>query len=588
MDGKGKDTGKFRVISGQNKESAPTPPGHEKQCRSISSTTIDGIIIIDEDNKIIFANPSVEIIFGFTHSEMLNKQLNILIPKKKLNDALLRIRESANAINTDPYTIEIIGRHKRGKKVPLQITFTEFDNEKKSHITCVIRDISERKNFEKKITYLATHDAVTGLPNRNLLSDRMSQSIAYANRNKKLIALLLLDVDDFKTINSTLGHKTGDQLLKSVADRLKNCIRKGDTIARLAGDEFVIMLPYINESKDVITVVNRIQKAFSTPVKINKHEIFVTAGMGISVYPHDGDTAGILLKNADIAMYKAKELGRNNHQFYSTKMNAKVSQRLAMETDLRHAVQREEFVLHYQPLINSDSGQIIGAEALIRWMHPRLGLISPLRFIPLAEETGLIIPIGEWVLRTACKQNKKWQDQGLLPIPVSVNFSAYQFSHIDFIETIVGVLDETNLEPKYLELELTESVIMKNEKLGIEILNGFKKMGLYISIDDFGTGYSSLSHLRSIPLDKLKIDQSFISNMTTDTSDMAIVKTIILMAKNLNLKVIAEGVETKEQMEYLREQNCTEIQGFYYSPPVSAEEFELLLKKETFEKASAF
>jgi diguanylate cyclase (GGDEF)-like protein len=450
-------------------------------------------------------------------------------------------------------------------------------------ILAIIRDITERKRAEEQILHLAYFDTLTGLANRILFKDRLTQSIERARRDGKMVAVLFLDLDRFKFINDTLGHDTGDILLKEVAGRIGNCLRKSDAIgrpcvgdsstvlSRLGGDEFSVLLCDIESAEDAARIVKRLIEEVSKNFALEQHEIFVTASAGVALYPHDGEDAESLLKNADTAMYNAKEQGRNNAQFYTQSMNAKAYERLAMETNLRKALERQEFVLFYQPQVDLATGAVTGVEALIRWHHPELGMVSPAEFIPMAEETGLIVPIGDWVLRTACLQAVTWRAMGVFPIRVAVNLSAHQLRKKDLVRTVSEILEETHCDPRLLELEVTESAVMHNADSAISIMNSFKKMGMRIAIDDFGTGYSSLGHLRSFPVDILKIDRSFVKDISTSTDDAAITSAIIAMAGQLNLKTIAEGVETEEQLAFLRDHRCHEIQGYFVSPPVSAD-----------------
>ncbi|UZE09817.1 EAL domain-containing protein [Pseudomonas sp. B21-053] len=437
----------------------------------------------------------------------------------------------------------------------------------------------ERQLTEKRIRYMGDHDALTGLPNRTLLEDRLKQAILYAQRYNRLVTVVFLDLDKFKLVNDSLGHSAGDELLKTVAQRMLECVRRTDTVVRLGGDEFVIILFDQPSDIDGVTpALHKIQEAILRPIQISGHTLHVTCSMGLATYPADGNDTDTLLSNADAAMYRAKELGRNSYQFYTSEMNNKVQGKLAMQDGLRNALNHNEFLLLYQPQVDLQSGQIIGVEALIRWQHPELGMVSPIKFIPQAEETGLIVPIGDWVIHAACRQNKAWQNAGCPPITMSVNISARQFIERNLIDRVRHALQETGLDPKYLELELTESLIMQDLQQAISKMKELQSMGISLSIDDFGTGYSSLAALKSFPIARLKIDQSFVRDLPDNENDKAIATAVISLGHKLNLKVIAEGVETEEQQTFLRENGCDEIQGHFFSRAVSAEDISLLLR----------
>ncbi len=429
-----------------------------------------------------------------------------------------------------------------------------------------------RKQAEDRLQYMATHDPVTQLPTRLLFTDRLSQALSNASRYKRQIAVLFIDVDRFKTINDTLGHPMGDLLLKGIALRLAAVVREGDTIARLGGDEFVLLLEQgVKEEPYYNSILQKIIDVFAEPFELSGLEVFVTVSIGIAVFPNDGTNADTLLQNADAALLRAKEQGRNNYQHYSSDMNAMAMERLRLETSLRKALQREEFVLHYQPIQNLLTGEIVGMEALARWRLQTGQIVPAPEFIPLAEASGLILPIGNWMLTAACQQNKSWQKAGLQPIRIAVNISARQFQETTFIATIGNILRSTGLDPKYLELEVTEGVVMKSAETTILKLRALHDTGIRISIDDFGTGYSSLNYLRHFPIHTLKIDQSFIRDICNSPGDMAIVKAIITLAHSLNLTVVAEAVETADQLRQLQKLQCDEIQGSVFSMPMSAE-----------------
>jgi diguanylate cyclase (GGDEF)-like protein/PAS domain S-box-containing protein len=449
-------------------------------------------------------------------------------------------------------------------------------------------DITERRRAEEKINYLAYYDPLTGLPNRTLFEDRLPQALSLAKRNEQMVAVMLLDLDRFKSINDTLGHTAGDWLLRDVAERLTRCLRGSDTVARFSGDGFSLLLPQISSREDASRIAKRAQKnaleiaqnvleVLKAPFRLDGHELYITASMGIGLYPNDGKDPQTLLKNAGAALNSVKAQGGNSYQFYTGSLNANAVEQLNLESGLRRALEREEFVLHYQPQVDIGSGRIVGVEALLRWQSPELGFVSPSDFISLAEKNGLIVPIGEWTLRTACLQNRLWQQEGLPPIRVSVNISPRQFDQPNLMATVSRILKESGLDPQYLEFELTEGSIMKNAERAIVTLHKLKEMKIQIAIDDFGSGYSSLSYLKRFPIDRLKIDRSFVSEATSDPTDAAIIMAIIALGQNLKLKVIAEGVETEEQLRFLRLLRCDEMQGYLFSKPLPAEALKQLI-----------
>ena len=442
----------------------------------------------------------------------------------------------------------------------------------------VFHDVSQSRAMAQKMTHLAHHDFLTGLPNRALLTERLSHAIGLAGRHRKQVGLLFLDLDDFKHINDSLGHAIGDQLLQSVAARLVASVRGTDMVCRQGGDEFVILLAEIEQTQDAAHIAEKLLAAFVTPHLIGEQELHVTLSIGISVYPDDGDNVDSVMQNADTAMFHAKEIGRNNYQFFRADMNTQAVRRMAVETSLRRALKQDEFLLEYQPQIDLASGAMIGAEALIRWQDPDLGLVYPAQFVSIAEASGLIVPIGHWVLHEACRQVRAWLDAGLCAVPVAVNISAVEFRHKGFVDGVALILQETGMAPGYLELELTESILMHDADSSVVVLDALKAMGVRLAIDDFGTGYSSLSYLKRFPIDTLKIDQSFMHDIITDTYDATIVSAIIGMGKNLKQRVIAEGVETQEQLAFLQAQHCADGQGFHFSHSLPPEDFGLLLQ----------
>jgi diguanylate cyclase (GGDEF)-like protein/PAS domain S-box-containing protein len=439
----------------------------------------------------------------------------------------------------------------------------------------------ERKRAEDQIRYLAHHDSLTGLPNRSLLKDRLTQAILQTQRHNPWVSVIFIDLDNFKTINDSLGHTAGDELLKAVANRMVGCVRATDTVVRLGGDEFVILLVDLPAKPDEISAtLGRIRTAIAEPVAIDGRALYVTCSMGVATFPNDGSDPEALLMNADAAMYKAKDAGRDNVQFYTAAMNTRIHEKLALQQEMRDGLARSEFVLHYQPQVDLRTGRVFAVEALVRWQHPTLGLLSPLKFIPLAEETGLIVPLGDWVLNEACRHNKAWQDAGLPHINISVNVSARQFREKSLIDRVINAAHESGMAARYLELEITEGLIMQDVDQAVATMKELQRLGVKLAIDDFGTGYSSLNALKTFPVARLKIDKSFINNLASDDSDKAVAAAVISLGQKLNLRVIAEGVETIEQVAILRDNNCDECQGYYFSKPVSFEAIADLLKKQ--------
>jgi diguanylate cyclase (GGDEF)-like protein/PAS domain S-box-containing protein len=530
-------------------------------------------MITDGDNNIVSVNAAFTRITGYEAGEVIGKNPRLL--RSERHDAAF-YQELWDTLNTTGHWQgEIWDKRKNGEEYPkwLAITVVLGERDIVANYIAIFADITERKEAEGKIQYLAHFDSLTGLPNRALLQDRLKQALAAASRHKKQLSLLFLDLDHFKNINDSLGHDVGDLLLQAVAERLQGCVREGDTVSRLGGDEFVVVLLDIQKSDNAAYVAQKIVDELAVPFSLGEHVLYVTSSIGISLFPEDGRNSDILIRNADSAMYSAKTGGRNDYRFFTQDMNEQALARLALEIDLRQALALGEFRLHYQPQISSETGKVIGMEALIRWQHPVRGMVSPASFIPLAEELGLIVSIGDWVLREACRQNRAWQVQGLPPVPIAVNLSALQFLQQNLPDKIHAILEETGLEPRYLELELTESTFMQDAEQTITMLQTLKAMGLQLAIDDFGTGYSSLSYLKRFPIDKLKIDQSFVRHLASDPDDAAIARTIINMGHSLRLEVIAEGVETAEQLVFLETEGCDHIQGYYFSKPLAADEF---------------
>ncbi len=514
---------------------------------------------------------------GFTPEEIKKKTFIELAPNldpKKLSQMCESLINKIRPMVSFETTIN----RKDGSSYPAECKL-QLVEPKKSHseILVWVQDITERKQMENTIRQMAYYDSLTGLPNRNLLNDRLAVALANASRNNQKVAILFLDLDHFKTINDSLGHEAGDQLLQQVSLRIKKVLRKQDTIARMGGDEFIVLIPGLTDTDHTARLAEKILDAVTPPMKIGDNELYIGCSIGISIFPDDGMEIKTLLKNSDLAMYRAKEKGRNTFQLYTPAMNFKAMERLAVEKNLRKALDREEFELYYQPKVNLSTGKIAGMEALIRWDSPELGLVMPDQFIPIAEETRLIIQMGHWVLVTACRQAKMWQEAGLPEIHISVNLSVVQFTHPNLVSEISKVLKKTKFLPQYLELEITESVLMQDTTLAVSILNKLSELGIKISIDDFGTGFSSLNYLKNLPLDYLKIDQTFVKDFSLQTN-AAITKAVVTLAQSLNMKTIAEGVETEEQRKFLTELSCDEAQGYLFSKPLSKDEMEELLK----------
>ncbi len=546
----------------------------------LSEYSTDLITKYKPDGLCMYASPSVINVLGYRSDEMVGTHVFHHFHPDDLKSKRRFFSKLLDTSSDSAFCYRV--RKKDGDYIWLETTSTAIlDPESKEiiEVIAVSRDITERKETEERLLFLANYDSLSGLPNRALFRDRLRRAVARAQRNETQVALFFIDLDRFKTINDSLGHHAGDQLLRSVSRRLKQFARKGDTIARLGGDEFTIILEGINDSEDAVKVAEKILELMTPPFRLDGHEIVVTPSIGITIFPNDADDMRNLLKNADTAMYRAKEQGGNCFQFYTSDMNEKAYESLVLETSLRHALEREEFKLYFQPQIDLHTHNIIGIEALLRWDNPERGLLNPNEFIPFTEETGLIEPIGEWVLRTACKEAVHWQQMGLPAFRVAVNLSLRQFVANDFVTLVANVLKETGLEAKYLELEITESFLAQNVDQTAEVLSNLHQLGVQLSIDDFGTGYSSLSYLKRFPLNTLKIDQSFVRDIMSDPDDATIAEAIIAMGQSLNLNVIAEGVETEEQVCFLRGRGCDWIQGHLVSEPLSSPQFIKWLKQ---------
>jgi diguanylate cyclase (GGDEF)-like protein/PAS domain S-box-containing protein len=556
----------------------------EKELAQVTLNSIgDAVVCTDIAGSIIYLNLVAEKMTGWTLEQAANRPMAEVF---KILDATSRVTtpspmEKAVGQNRTvhlPSNCILIRRD--GLEIPIEDSVAPIhDREgRATGAVVVFRDVSAARAMALQMTHSAQHDFLTGLPNRMLFNDRVNQAIVLAPRHMKKVAVLFLDLDGFKHINDSLGHPIGDKLLQSIAKSLVDCVRGSDTVSRQGGDEFVVLLSEMEQSEDAAITAGRMLKAVAEGHSIDQHDLHVTTSIGVSVFPDDGMDAETLIKNADTAMYQAKENGRQSYQFFKPAMNVRAVERQSIEENLRRAVERHEFSLHYQPKINLSTREITGAEALIRWTHPTRGPISPANFIPVAEESGLILPIGNWVLREACRQARAWMTAGLPLGTIAVNISAMEFRNENFLEGIFATLKDTGLEPRCLELELTESVLMKRAESTESILKALRASGIQLAVDDFGTGYSSLSYLRKFPIDSLKIDQSFIRQITTSPDDTSIVTAIISMGRSLKLRIVAEGVETAEELAFLQARHCDEAQGYYFSRPVLPGEFAKLLE----------
>ncbi len=551
---------------------------HEREqlLRKIIETEPECVKLVDVDGNILEINPAgLAMLQSLDPSEVIGQSIVDFVGpefKSRLQVVMRRVISGEPAM----LEMEVIGIKGRTRRVESHAAPLYGPDGRVSSLLMVTRDISDRADAESQVHYLAHYDLLTGLPNRALFRDRLLQAMAQAKRTSTLAAVMFLDIDHFKDINDSLGHAIGDQLLKEIAQRIRACVRETDTVARFGGDEFGLIQTNLNTVEGAADLADRVIASIGNTFIIEGHEIHTAASIGVTIYPFDDHNAEDILKNADMAMYKAKREGRGRYQFYIAELNKIIQQRTAIERDLRTALQKDQLRLHYQPQLDLITGQVVGVEALLRWQHPERGDISPVEFIPVAESTGLIMPIGEWVLRTACQQARAWQDAGLQPVRVAINLSAVQFRHKNLHETITQALTDSRLDPRWLEVELTESLIMKDVRTTIETLQNLHELGVQISIDDFGTGYSSLSYLTRFPINKIKLDKSFVRDV--DKKDgAAIAHTVITLGHSLNMKVMAEGVETVEQLRFLREHGCNEVQGYYFGRPMPASAIERML-----------
>jgi diguanylate cyclase (GGDEF)-like protein/PAS domain S-box-containing protein len=539
----------------------------------VLENAIEGVIITDEKGIVQKVNSAFTTITGYSGQEAVGKSSDLF--NSSDHDDKPYKEKQATLRDGKPWQGEVWNRRKNGEAYPQWEAVTAISDHLGvvTNYVSVFHDLSDIKAREQLLQFRTHHDTLTDLPNRDLFIDRLKQSISSAHRTNDKVLVLFLGLDHFKNINNSLGHGSGDQLLKSVAQRFREFIREGDTLCRLGGDSFGFIIRGINLVEDALTVVQKLTGVLASPFTINEHELFITASSGITLFPDDGQDSESLIKYADMALIRAKTAGRDRSQFYTEAMGQQADRRLLLEKNLRLALEREEFVLYYQPKLSLADNRVVGMEALVRWQHPETGLVSPGEFIPVAEETGLIIPLGEWILYTACRQTKSWLDAGLGQLKVAVNLSARQFREEGIFDLVKSVLEDTGLQAEMLELEITESMVMDDVEEAISTLQRLRSQGVSIAMDDFGTGYSSLSYLKRFPIHTLKVDQSFIRDLTSDSKDAAIIESIVSLAKGLDLRVVAEGVEMAEQSVFLATGGCNEVQGYYFSRPLPAEAF---------------
>jgi diguanylate cyclase (GGDEF)-like protein/PAS domain S-box-containing protein len=557
----------------------------EKERAEVTLNSIgDAVVCTDINGRVSYVNIIAERLTGWSKAEAIGRPL----------EAVFRIIDSETRA-TIPNPMSMAAEQNRIVGLPPTCILIRRDgiessiedssapiHDRRGRVmgaVMVFHDVSTARALALQLAYFAQHDSLTELPNRALLNDRLTQAITVARRRHARLAVLYLDLDRFKNINDSLGHLVGDHLLQSAALRLSNCVRESDTVSRLGGDEFVIVLTEMTRAQDAAFCAEKLLQAMRVPHVMDSHELHVTASIGVSVYPEDGGDIETLLQHADSAMYEAKDRGRNSYQFYRADLNSSATERQSLESSLRHAIERHELELQYQPIMNVATGVMAGVEALIRWQHPILGSVLPDEFISIAEESGLIVPIGQWALREACRQARVWQDARLPPIRLAVNISAVELRSKEFVGEVGTILSETGFDARHLELELTETFLMQDSKPTAVVLGALKELGVQLALDDFGTGYSSLSYMRRFPIDALKVDRSFVRNLATDADDASVVRAVINMGKSLHMRVVAEGVETREQLLFLEEHDCTEAQGYYFSRPVKAEGFAELMRR---------
>jgi diguanylate cyclase (GGDEF)-like protein/PAS domain S-box-containing protein len=564
----------------------------EKERASVTLNSIgDAVISTDPWGNVTYLNVVAERMTGWKREEAAGRPIEEVFriidaaSREPISNPMARAVDGNEIVGLTPNCVLI---RRDGAEFAIEDSAAPIHDRAGtvSGAVMVFHDVSEARTLSLRMSYLAQHDSLTDLPNRLLLGDRLEQAIGLAHRHGDKLAVLFLDLDRFKHINDSLGHAVGDRLLRSVARRLLTCVRNSDTVSRQGGDEFVILLSDLTHADHATITADKVLASLRDCHRIDEHELHVTVSIGIVVYPEDGASVATLMKNADCAMYKAKECGRDNHQFFKAEMNERALERQSVESSLRRALERSELVLHYQPKLNLETNTVVGVEALVRWNHPERGLISPAHFIPIAEECGLIVPIGRWVLHQACRQAMSWINAGLPPTRMAINISAVELRAKDFVSAVRDILVETGLDPDLLELELTETFLMQDSSATALVLYAIKALGVHLTLDDFGTGYSSLSYLKRFPIDTLKIDQSFVRDLVTDSDDASIVRAVIGMGKSLNMQVVAEGVETPEQLAFLKQQICPEGQGYFFSHPIEPAAFcKLMSRKVTHELA---
>jgi len=567
-----------RGTAAAHAEPLPVPVDDRQRLRSIIDHVADGVVALDGRGTIVSFSRTAEAVLGYAPGEIIGRPLHVLVaaPPHAAIDAFAQIEEIAAAPGDRR---EMWARHKGGEIVPVEVAASKVAHNGEVLYILTLRDITIRKQTEETIRTLAYLDALTGLPNRLLFNDRLSQAIERARRNDQVLAVLLLDLDRFKLINDSLGLPGGDQVLRVVGERLTRALRRSDTVARPGSDDFLVLAPGVGGAQNAARVAQKLLDALLAPIPIDSQELHVGASLGIALYPHDGESPETLTRNAETALYRAKERARGSYQFYTNDMNAAAFERLMLETQLRRAIERDELLLCYQPQVSLETGAVVGIEALVRWRHPEIGMVSPGEFIPLAEETGLILAIGRWVLEAACAQVRAWREQGITGLRLAVNLSLRQFQDADLVPSVERALAASGFDPADLELELTESSIMQDAEATIAKLQALDRLGIQLAIDDFGTGYSSLGHLKRFPIQTLKIDRSFVQDITQDPDAAAIAQAIIALGESLRLRVIAEGVETRQQLELLRGFGCAEMQGYLFSRPLSATEMLELLRR---------